>query len=181
MFGGLIKKKLDADKLANVFVNSVLEITDHGFEDLKEMIKEDPAFVTLPEVKNNCSDKFLLIVTVGNLKQLHNYFEVDEAIELRKLIIEKFSKIFDITVKEMEELLEQTSSYISQVNHPSRNLLYGMSKAIFHKFDLNKHQEEYFRSLKTPNPLFLKRMDDVMANFLWDWDQFFKKHKISLN
>lgn len=181
MFAGLIKKKLDADKLANVFVNSVLNITDIGFEDLKEMIKEDPAFVTLPDVQSSCADKFLLIVTVGNLKQLHNYFDADEATELRKLIVEKFAKIFDLSVKDMEQLLDQTSSYISQVNHPSKNLLYGMSKAIFHKFDLNKHQEEYFRSLKTPNPLFLKRMDDLMSNFLWDWDQFFKKHKISLN
>jgi hypothetical protein len=181
MLGGLIKKKLNADKLANVFVNSILEITDNGFEDLKEMIKEDPAFVTLPEVPNNCADKFMLIVTVGNLNQLHNYFEVEDAAEMRKLIIEKFASIYDISVRDFEELLDQTASYISQVNHPSKNLLYGMSKAIFHKFDLNKHQEDYFKSLKTPNPLFLKRMDELMHNFLWDWDQFFKKHRINLN
>ncbi|MCB9225239.1 MAG: hypothetical protein H6582_13735 [Crocinitomicaceae bacterium] len=181
MLKGLIKRKLDADRLANVFVNSILEISDNGFEDLKEMIKYDPAFVSNPEVENSCADKFLLIITVGNLNQLHHHFEVVEAEELRRLIIEKFARIFEISSREFEDLLEQTSSYISQVNHPSKNLLYGMSKAVFHKFNLNEHQEDYFRTLKTPNPLFLKRMDEVMSNFLWDWDQFFKKHKISLN
>jgi hypothetical protein len=35
--------------------------------------------------------------------------------------------------------------------------------------------------MHTPNPLFLKRMDEMMSNFLWDWDQFFKKHKFNLN
>jgi len=67
------------------------------------------------------------------------------------------------------------------VNHPSKNTLYGMSKAVFHKFHLNDYQESYFKNMRTPNPLFLKRMDDVLNNFLWDWEEFFKRHKLHLN
>jgi hypothetical protein len=33
--------------------------------------------------------------------------------------------------------------------------------------------------MQAPNPLFLKRLDEVMANFIWDWDVFFKKYKLS--
>jgi hypothetical protein len=32
--------------------------------------------------------------------------------------------------------------------------------------------------MQAPNPLFLKRMDEVMANFVWNWDAFFKKFRI---
>ena len=181
MLGNLIKRKIDADRLANVFVNSILEITEMGFDDIKEMINEDSAFTYVPEINEKHSDQFLLIVTTGNLEFLDDYFEVDEAIEIRKLIIEKFANIYGVTYREFEDWLNQTKSLISSVNHPSKNMLYGMSKALFHSFDLNQYQEDYFKNLKTPNPLFLKRMDEVMSNFLWDWDKFFKKHKIHLN
>ena len=53
-----------------------------------------------------------------------------------------------------------------------------MSKAVFQKYNLNDFQDEYFRRLQAPNPLFLKRMDQVVVNFLWDWDAFFKKYRI---
>ncbi len=36
MLGNLIKRKIDADRLANVFVNSILQITENGFNDIKE-------------------------------------------------------------------------------------------------------------------------------------------------
>ena len=181
MIGKLLKRKIDPERLANVFVNSILEISENGFQDVREMIAEDPAFVYIPNIRKNYSSKFLLIVIVGNLAFLKDHFEVEEAAELRKLIITKFANIHEITFREFEDLLGKTSGFISQVNHPSKNLLYGMSKAIFHKFELNDYQEDYFKNMRTPNPLFLKRMDEVMSNFLWDWDQFFKKHKLNLN
>lgn len=181
MIGKLLKRKIDPDRLANVFVNSIIEISENGFQDIREMIAEDPAFVYIPNINEHHSDKFLLIIITGNLSFLKDHFEVEDAKELRNLIITKFANIHDISFREFEQLLEKTSGFISQVNHPSKNLLYGMSKAIFHKFELNEYQEDYFKNMKTPNPLFLKRMDEVMSNFLWDWEQFFKKHKLNLN
>jgi hypothetical protein len=181
MFGNIIKRKINAEKLANVFVNSIIEITDNSFGLIKEMISEDPAFIYEPNIKSEDANKFLLILTAGNLNFLKNHFELEESQSIRKHIIEKFSVIFEVTYRDFEEMLDETSSFISKVNHPSQNVLYGMSKALFHEFDLNNFQEDYFKNMHTPNPLFLKRMDEMMSNFLWDWDQFFKKHKFNLN
>ena len=86
--------------------------------------------------------------------------------------------IFGMEYSEFNKLIEQMKSFISQVNFPSGNYLYGLSKAIFFKYNLNQFQESYFKSLNTPNPLFLKRLDELINNFLWDWDSFFKKHKL---
>ena len=47
------------------------------------------------------------------------------------------------------------------------------------KYKLNEFQDEYFRRMQAPNPLFLKRMDEVMVNFIWNWDAFFKKYKMN--
>jgi len=43
---------------------------------------------------------------------------------------------------------------------------------------LNDFQDEYFKRMQVPNPLFLKRMDEIMGNYLWNWDAFFKKYRI---
>lgn len=53
-----------------------------------------------------------------------------------------------------------------------------MSKAVFFKYNLNDYQEEYFRQMKTPNPIFLKNLDEVMRHFLWDWEVFNEKYKV---
>ena len=80
---------------------------------------------------------------------------------------------------EFQSLAREYQSFIAKVNHPSKNLVYGMSKALFEKYALNEYQDEYFRRMQAPNPLFLKRMDEVMVNFIWNWDAFFKKYKIN--
>lgn len=179
MIGRLIKRRLDTNRLANVFVNSLIEATEKGFSDVSQMINDDTAFVTSPGIDEKNQDHFLLIVVCGNLRYLDGYFEVDEAKAIDNHIIRKFSVIYDMEEIEFKDLIEEYSQFISRVNHPSKNTLYGMSKAVFHKFNLNEHQEEYFKSMRTPNPLFLKRMDEIMMNFLWDWDEFFKRHKMN--
>ncbi|UKN03101.1 hypothetical protein K6119_06190 [Paracrocinitomix mangrovi] len=162
-------------------MNSIIEVTEFGFKDIEEMIKEDPAFVRMPTINGQQEDNFMLIVIVGNLEYLDSKFEPEESVELKRKIIEKFAKIFEVSYADFDALLNETKSFISSVNHPSKNILYGMSKAVFHKFELNDYQEDYFKSMKTPNPLFLKRMDEIMTHFIWDWDQFLKKHKFNMN
>jgi hypothetical protein len=53
-----------------------------------------------------------------------------------------------------------------------------MSKALFYKYNLNEFQTDYYKKIQAPNPLFLKRMDDIMQNFIWDWTAFLKKYKL---
>ena len=181
MFGLLVKKKIDSNKLANVFVNSLVEVVENGFDDISAMINDDPAFVKDPAINQSKSDDFLLIVMVGNLRYLDAHFDAEEAKEIRGNIIEKFAQIYTVEVRDFEKIVNEYDQLISRVNHPSKNTLYGISKALFHKLNLNDFQESYFKSMNAPNPLFLKRMDEIMTNFLWDWDAFFKKHKLQTN
>ena len=178
MLGFAVRKRIDQDKLANIFVNSLIEVVENGFRDITEMIKDDTAFVAEPIISENARNQFLLIVTVGNLEFLRESFDSYEVQKIEDSIIEKFASVYDMEKNEFAKLLERTNDYIAHHNFPSKNILYGMSKAIFFKSDLNQYQESYFKSMNTPNPLFLKRLDELIINFIWDWDVFLKKFKL---
>lgn len=179
MLGTLIKKRLSDNQVANIFINAIFDTVDNGFKEVAQLINEDTAFVSSPEISDKESGEFGLIVIVGNLSFLESTFEAEEAGRIERIIFEKLAKIYDMPVLDFTKLIRDYQSFITKVNHPSKNMIYGMSKAVFHKYHLNDFQDEYFRRMQAPNPLFLKRMDEVMANFIWNWDAFFKKYKLN--
>ncbi|MDX1652808.1 MAG: hypothetical protein R3277_09975 [Brumimicrobium sp.] len=178
MLNTIFKKKLSDDQLANVFVNGVLEVVDKGFSEVVMLIEEDPAFVKPPKLSASNDGHFTMIVIVGNMKFLSDRFLPEQLNTLEPLIIEKFAATFEMEPQQFEALIKDYASFMSRVNHPSKSVLYSMSKGLFHKYKLNVYQDEYFKKLDCPNPLFLKRMDEVMKNFIWNWDAFFKRYKM---
>lgn len=179
MFNTILKKKLSDNQVANIFINALFDTVDSGWSEIFLMINEDPAFVSSPEIDGKNSGEFGLIIITANISLLESTFEVDQAARIEKIVFQKLSKIYGLNETEFENLIRNYQSFISRVNHPSKNMVYGMSKAIFHKYCLNSFQDEYFKRMQAPNPLFLKRMDEVMVNFIWNWDAFFKKYKLS--
>ena len=174
------KKKLTEDKASNIFVNNLIYVVENNFADVVANIKSDGEFIKTPVISESDSDKFLMIVLAGNLNYLSRYLSNSEEVMLRGKIIEKFAIVFGLTFDEMNKIVDEFSEFIYRVNHPSRNTLYGMSKAVFYKYKLGQYQEEYFSQLNAPSPILLKRMDTIMENFLWDWDAFFDKYKFTI-
>ena len=178
MFGTILRKKISDDKLANIFINSLFNTIDTGFPVVAEFINDDPAFVRSPNIQPKDNYEFALILIVGNMSFLESAFDPEQADKVEKLVYEKLAKVYDMPVAEFKSLLKDYKTLISRLNNPSKNMIYGMSKAIFDKYTLYNFQDEYFKRMQSPNPLFLKRMDEVVENFVWDWDAFFKKYKL---
>jgi len=178
MFRTLIKKKLSDNQVANIFINAIFDSVDQGFKEIASLINEDPVFVSPPNIEPNASGEFGMIIIVGNLSFLESTFDADQASRVEALIFKKLSLVYDMDEEAFVKLIRGYQKFISRVNHPSKNWIYGMSKAIFHKYRLNEFQDEYFKRMRAPNPLFLKRMDEVVSNFIWNWDAFFKKYRI---
>jgi len=179
MLGAILKRKLSDNQVANIFINTLFDTVDNGFKLVAEMINEDVAFVQSPEINPIASGEFGLIIIVGNLSFLESTFDPEQAVKVERLIFQKLAKIYDQSEADFTKLIREYQAFITRVNHPSKNMVYGMSKAVFHKYQLNDFQDEYFKRMQTPNPLFLKRMDEIMANFIWNWDLFFKKYKLN--
>ncbi len=173
------KKKLTKDKVANVFVNSIIDVVDEGWADVCELINFDPSFVESPGITRDDSDKFLMIVFCANLKFLPKYFGREDESELKFKIVEKLSIAFAMDEEKLYKYVKDYDGFMTRVNHPSKNVLYSMSKTVYHKYRLNNYQEDYFKGLNAPNPLLLKRLDEVMENFIWDWDAFLDKYKVA--
>lgn len=180
MLSTLFKRKVSDEQLANVFVNGVLDVIDKGFDEVKSIMKEDPAFVDQPKIDAMSDGHFAMIVIVGNIKELSGSFTSQMLQTLEPLIFEKIADIFEMSTNEFSDHVKDYSSFMSRVNHPSKVTLYSMSKAMFYKYKLNGYQDDYFKSMDSPNPLFLKRMDEIMRNFLWNWDAFFKRYKVHM-
>jgi hypothetical protein len=178
MIRSFLKKKLSDNTLANIFVNGLLEVIDNGFKDVAALINEDPAFEESPQLLSEQSGEFTMIVIVGNIVSLESNFDAIQATNVETLIIQKFAGVFGKSETEFENLVKEYKAFIARVNHPSKNVLYGMSKAVFHKYNLNDFQDDYFKRMQAPNPLFLKRMDEVLQNFIWNWDAILKKYKL---
>ena len=178
MFSTLIKRKLTDNQVANIFINALYDSIDNGFSEVAQLINEDLAFTTSPNIDKDNNGEFGLIVIVGNLSYLESTFDADQAERVEAIIFEKLSKFYDLDANRFKIIVKEYQNFILRVNHPSKNWIYGMSKAVFHKYKLNEFQDEYFRRMQAPNPLFLKRMDEVMGNFVWNWDAFFKKYRL---
>lgn len=179
MFSILRKKRINEDKVANIIINSIFETVDKSFHDVACLINDHPAFEKSPNLTKEDSNHFLFIVICGNINNLSNHFTDEQASKIETKIIEKLAVIFGKSYVELENYLGKFQSYIESINRPSKNFLYGMSKAFFFKYDLNNFQDEYFRNMRTPNPILLKRMDEIFDRFLWDWSVFHEKFKVS--
>jgi hypothetical protein len=178
MLKTLLKRKLSDDQLANTFLNVLMESIELSFDDIADGINEDLAFVAHPEIKKEGIEHFQFVVLAANISLVQSTFGAIHATQLERMVVRKLAGIYDSGVEEMSIKLKGYQSFINRVNHPSKNLIYGMSKAVFAKYELHNFQDEYFKSLVAPNPLFIKRLNEISELFLWDWDAFFSKYKI---
>ena len=62
MLKSLLKKRVTEDKMANIFVNSLIHSVDEAFPQVAALINEDPVFNVSPSLIETDSDKFLLVV-----------------------------------------------------------------------------------------------------------------------
>lgn len=178
MLQSLLRKKLSDEQIANVFTNGLLDVIENSFPIVAEMINDDSVFVESPNLKENENYEFAMIVFASNLNLLESSFEPQHAHAIELHVIAKLAKMNNLEEAEMRKNLKEYQSFISRINLPSKNLVYGISKAIFSKYQLSTFQDKYFKQLGAPNPLFLKRLDEISKLFVWDWDAFFKKFKL---
>lgn len=178
MLSFLLKKKVSESQVANHFVQSIVQLVDDGFPELVEIINYDPEFERRPNLAPEDSNEFLLIVLAGNISQVPKHFSDYQDVRIMDAIYKLLSESFDLDKDKLKEKISSYQKYFSKINHPSKNTLYAMSKAVFYKYNLNDFQDDYFRKMKTPNPIFLARLHELMENFQWDWSRIQDEYKI---
>lgn len=174
----LVKKKMTEERFAQLFVHSLVRTVELGFADVAGIINDDPEFASSPNINPNDDSEFLMIVLTGNIRLMGVFLEGDADGRAKKAVIRRCSEIFQCDSDAFNKKYREYCDLMSRINHPSKNVLYSMSRAVFYQYNLNTFQEEYFKGLKTPNPIFLKRMNELMTHFLWDWESFNEKFRV---
>ncbi len=74
MFTIFGKKKIKEETASNIFINNLLDTVEKGFPEIAGIINESPEFITSPNLSENNSEKFLLIIIAANLKFIPEHF-----------------------------------------------------------------------------------------------------------
>lgn len=172
------KKKLTEERVANIFVNGLQDLIDQGFGDVVGLINDSPEFIRPPEMDPENISQFTMIVLAGNLQEIPKYFEAGQDKRITEYILTKFANLYEVDKMELAKTVGDMRKLMARKNHPSKNTVNGMSKALFCKYQLNEFQEEYFRNLQSPNPILVQRLKDALENFMWDWTLITNKYKI---
>jgi hypothetical protein len=174
----LFKKKISEDQIATQFVDNMLALVDSTFSDVVDLICLDPHFESEPVINKDHFDSFLLIVLAANLKFITKTFNDKRDLRLITKIYNKLSVELGVDSKDLQKAIADYQSLFSRLNHPSKNTLYAMSRTFFEKYGLNEFQQAYFKKMKSPNPIILKRLDEIMSNYIWNWEAYEKDYKI---
>ena len=174
------KKKISEDRLANVFVNAVLRLTEQGYPTIVAELQESPEFETMPMFGPGDDELFAQIVFAGNLMEAPKHMPAGSDHRLIQHAYSKFAPLMDSSAAELEAETGALQQFMGKINHPSKNTVYAMSKAIFHKYDLFRHQNAYFREQRAPNPIVLGRVNKLMAYCLCDWAELLDEWKVTL-
>jgi len=173
------KKKISEEKLANAVVQAVLELTDQGYPMIVEELQEAPEFITRPHFGPGDDELFALIVLSGNLMDAPKHLPAGNDRRFASHAISKFAAALEISASELELEVIALQHFMERINHPSVNTIYAMSKAVFHKYDLFRFQDPYFREMKAPNPIVLSRLNKLMSFCLWDWAEVLEEWKVT--
>lgn len=172
------RKKITPERTAHIFTHNILETVEKGFPDIAGFINDSPEFLRCPNVNEEDLGHFLLVVIAGNFQYLPQYFQEGQDKAIIENCIQKFAPVFEMTPVQFGMKVKEYQDFMNRVNVPSKNILYGMSKAVAFKYGLIELQDDYFRQMKAPNPIFLKNLDDLVRNFLWDWEAFNERYKV---
>ena len=175
----IFKKKVEEEKVAELFVNIAFNAVDTSFSEVAELLNNDVNLVGTANINPQNQDDFLLIVVAGNFKLLDDFFFEGQEDRIKELTIQKLASVYGVDTITMHSAIDNMLGYFGKINYPSKNTHYAMSRAVFFKYGLNDFQKDYFRNLNTPDPILLKNIDEIMEQFIIKWDTFTEKYRIT--
>ena len=172
------KKKITEDKLANAFINGMLELTAEGFPTIAAELNESPEFEVAPAIKDEDDIAFALIVLAANLTEMQRILGPGLDKRMFALSISKFAQAIDGDATTVERRVKEIQGRMDRLNFPSKNTVYAMGKVLFHEYDLFCFQDSYFREMRAPNPIILKRLNGLMGYFIWSWTEVAENYRV---
>ena len=173
------KKKITGRKTAHLLVKTLDEVIVNGFVEIQDFLNNNNNLESNPNLTSKDIKWFRLIVFVGNLKMIPAFFEQEHAEDLH-------NHLLDIMADKMEgeneisiEQLADYCTYLDELLRKSDNCIEAMATAVFDKYNINDFQVNLFRRKNEPNPVLFQELKNLMSHFIWNWEDYLDKHKIT--
>lgn len=179
MFGFLKRNKVSRDKLVQIYTDNLFDVIERGFPEVAEFINTEKQFEKSPQIGQADFEWFSYIIYGGNMLNLYQYFDEEEADDLKYKIIaevaERYTKRDRVVA---EDMILEYEKFLTDIQRKTSDVSKTISLALFYKFQLNDYQNEHFQKINTPNPVFFKELNEMMELFIWNWPEFLNKYKI---
>jgi len=155
-FFGLLsnKKKIKIESAISIYVAALNNVIENGFVEIQDFINNNNNLESNPNIQENMITWFSNVIFLGNLKNLENYFEESEVVNLRKNILEEIYK--DLDENEQHLAIERFvgyENYFNDIRKKGDAIINTMAYAIFEKYNINDYQGDLFKRKNKPNPI----------------------------
>lgn len=180
-FLGLLskKKKVKPVTAASIYVIVLQNVINEGFTEIKDFINNNSNLESNPNLNDKDVNWFSNVIFLGNLKNLEIYFEENETVILRSLILDEIHKEYEGNAHHLaiERFLDY-ENYFNDLLIKHEFMISAMAHAIFEKYKINDFQGDLFRKKNKPNPVFLTELKNLLSHFIWNWEDYLQKNKL---
>jgi hypothetical protein len=181
MLGLFGKKKVKATELVPTYVAAIYDVIENGFPEIAGYINEEKEFDKSPNLSDKEHEWFLFIIYAGNMINLENHFEKQQATALSSMISKEVIRFLKKDPEVTDSILYDYEVFLRNLLSQTKSINKSLSLAIFHKYDLNKYQKEHFQKLNTPSPIVMKELNEMVDFFMWNWEDYLAKYKVVIN
>ena len=178
-FGISKKEKISVKDTANIFVVALNKVVNDGFPEIQTFLNKNNNLDKSPEISDEEIRWFRLIIFSGNLHLLSTKFEDTEALELRNKIIDELILFLDEDNEISMDLFLNYETYFKDILVKQVDPIETMAVAVFDQYNINDCQSELLKRKNEPNPVLFNELRKYLSHFIWNWDEFLEKCKIT--
>jgi hypothetical protein len=181
MFNLFGKKKIKADELAPTYAFTIYQAIEAGFPEITGYLNEDTDFEEAPAINPTEDEWFIYIVFAGNLLHLEHHFPQEQVPDLTRIFAHQFTAMMGKDPLDDSQMIYDYIDYLKKLNQDQQSIAKSMALGLFRKYDLGKYQQEHFQKQDIPSPKVMKDLSDMVMYFLWNWEDYLSKYKVSLS
>jgi len=181
-FFGLLskKKKVKPELTASIYVAALNNVIDEGFVEIKDFINNNNNLEDNPNLTNEDIKWFRNIIFLGNMQNLQLHFEEKETARIRELVLDEMYKDLDQNEQHLaiERFLDY-ENYFDGLMQKNEFPISAMAYGIFEKYNINDFQGDLFKRKNKPNPIFYNELKNLLKHFIWNWEDYLEKNKLT--
>tara|TARA_B100000700_G_scaffold328199_1_gene445266 strand:+ start:1650 stop:2201 length:552 start_codon:yes stop_codon:yes gene_type:complete len=179
-FFGISKKdKVSVKDTANLFSVALNKVVNDGFPEIQTFLNNNNNLEKSPEILDEEIKWFRLIIFSCNLHLLSTKFEENEALSLRNHIVDELMPFLEDDIEIAMDLFLNYETYFNEIIQTQVDPIDTMTVAVFDKYNINECQSELLKRKNEPNPVLFNELRKYLSHFIWNWDEFLEKCKIT--